>query len=290
MPQVSVIIINYNTFGLTCECIRSVIQFTKGVSYEIILVDNGSTESSPEHFRTEFPEIKLIASVENTGFAKGNNLGIAAANGEVILLLNSDTELNSDSISICYQELKKQKNAGAISCQLQFPDGKIQHQCQRFPSVMREFLQCTRLIKLLPAAFKSKYFLGNWFDHKNSVSPDWFWGAFFMFPKSVLDIFPEKKLTETYFMYGEDIEWCWWIRKSGKEIFYTAETSLIHYMGRSSSERKVREMFTNEKDFIVRYLGTGTWKRWKFWRLLNYKISVKKNPEFASYRDILKQL
>lgn len=289
MPQVSIIIINYNTFSLTCGCIRSVIQFTKGVSYEIILVDNGSTESSPELFRNEFPEIKLIASAENTGFAKGNNLGIAAANGDVVLLLNSDTELHSDSISICYEELQK-RNAGAISCQLQFPDGKIQKQCQRFPSVMREFLQCTRLIKVLPAGFKSNYFLGNWFDHSHSCSPDWIWGAFFMFPKSILEIFPEKKLTETYFMYGEDLEWCWWIRQSGKEIFYTAATNLTHFMGRSSSERKVREMFTNEKDFIIRYLGTGTWKRWKFWRLLNYKFSVKKNPEFAAYRDILKQL
>lgn len=289
-PQVSVIIINYNTFSLTSGCIRSVLQFTKGVSFEIILVDNGSSECPPERFRQEFPEIKLVLSKENTGFSKGNNLGIAQSEGEIILLLNSDTELQSDAVSACYHELKKQNGAGIISCRLHFPDGKIQKQCQRFPSVLREFLQTSRLIRLLPSSFKARYFLGNWFDHQRSCSPDWVWGAFFMFPKEILTLFPEQKLPETYFMYGEDIEWCWLVRRSGKSVFYYAGTAVVHHMGQSSAERKVREMFLNEKDFIIRHLGERKWKHWRFWRLLNYKISVKKNPEFAQYRDILQGL
>jgi len=99
MPEVSVIILNYNTFQLTCNCIASVIEFTKDISYEIILVDNQSTECDADLFKDKFPFIKLIKSPENGGFAKGNNLGIGFATGELILLLNSDTYLSEDAIS-----------------------------------------------------------------------------------------------------------------------------------------------------------------------------------------------
>src|SRR5712675_1513772 len=97
--QISIIIINYNTFNLTSNCIRSVIQFTRGLKYEIILVDNASTECDPENFLEEFPQVKLIKNKINGGFAYGNNEGIRQASGEFILLLNSDIVLQEDSVS-----------------------------------------------------------------------------------------------------------------------------------------------------------------------------------------------
>src|SRR4051812_12404319 len=97
--QVSIIIVNYNTFELTSDCIRSVIAFTIGLEYEIILVDNASTECAPEEFLKEFPAVQLVKSETNGGFAYGNNLGIQHASGTRILLLNSDTALTEDSIS-----------------------------------------------------------------------------------------------------------------------------------------------------------------------------------------------
>src|SRR6185436_7017921 len=99
MPRVSVILINYNTFALTGDCIRSVINHTKGVEYEIIVVDNASTETDPGRFLIDFPSIKLVKSAVNAGFARGNNLGIEKATGDHILLLNNDTILQDDSIS-----------------------------------------------------------------------------------------------------------------------------------------------------------------------------------------------
>src|SRR5437763_942905 len=97
--MLSIIIINYNTFELTCNCIESVIQYTTTIPYEIILVDNASTECDAELFKKRFPQIKLVKNPENNGFAKGNNLGIKHAEGDAILLLNSDTYLkvNSDT-------------------------------------------------------------------------------------------------------------------------------------------------------------------------------------------------
>src|SRR4030095_1669405 len=104
--DISIIIINYNTFTITSDCIRSVVQFTSGGSHEIILVDNASTECDPENFLKEFPQLILVKSAVNAGFANGNNLGIQRARGEYILLLNSDTILREDSIFKCLNYLK----------------------------------------------------------------------------------------------------------------------------------------------------------------------------------------
>ena len=98
--QLSIIIINYNTFTLTCNCIRSIHEKLTGLSYEIVLVDNASVERDPNEFKALFPDIVLVASKENTGFTGGNNLGLKHASGEYILLLNSDTELINNAPKI----------------------------------------------------------------------------------------------------------------------------------------------------------------------------------------------
>src|SRR5580658_1229872 len=123
---VSVIIVNYNTFQITCDCIESTIKQTKVVPYEIILVDNASPNDNPDEFLIKFPAITLIKSKENGGFAKGNNLGIAAATGDIILLLNSDTLLTEDSISAAAIKLQSMPGTGALSVRLVYPDGKFQ--------------------------------------------------------------------------------------------------------------------------------------------------------------------
>lgn len=283
-PELSVIILNYNTFELTSNCIRSVLAQTQEVSFEIILVDNGSSECAPEKFTGEFPSVKLVASQKNLGFAAGNNLGIAQSSGEIILLLNSDTELAEDAISACYSELKQQPKTGIITCKLQYPDGKIQRQCQRFPSVFREFLLTFRLLHFFPAKQRASYFLGPWFDHLSSCEPDWVWGAFFMFRRKTLELFPQQQLPETYFMYGEDLEWCWHFRQKGWRVFYKADSSVIHHLGKSSAARNTKAMFANEKDFIVRTKGRFYWKLYKALRMLNYRLSG------AHYREIRRAL
>src|SRR5881394_3096476 len=142
--QFSIIIINYNTFNLTSDCIRSVILFTKDVDYEIILVDNASVERDPEHFLKEFPGIILIKSPGNGGFAYGNNLGIGKASGEYILLLNSDTILQEDSISKSLNYLRNYKNAGVLGCRMTFIDGSIQYTARKFRSISWELLDLFR--------------------------------------------------------------------------------------------------------------------------------------------------
>ena len=277
-PEVSVVIINYNTFRLTCSCIRSVQQFTQGVSYEIILVDNASEECDPALFLREFPAITLVCNNSNTGFAAGNNAGIQRASGKFILLLNSDTELKEDSISVCVEELRKEPRTAVVSCRLIYPDGKVQRQCERFPNGWRSFLEASRLFRLLPAAKRAKLLQGGFFSCDQRIHPDWVWGAFFLVRREAVEELPEKKLSERFFMYGEDMEWCFLFRKNGWNVLFTPVTSVVHHIGGSAvgAEKKLEQIAAHQKEFILAYLGRRQWRSIRRWRMLNYYSLRKK--------------
>lgn len=270
--DISVIIINYNTFDLTCNCIASVKEKTKNRNLEIIIVDNASTECNPDKFIERFPEIKLVKSSENLGFAKGNNLGISQAKNEKILLLNSDTILINDAISICANELDKRVGIGVITSMLRFPNGEIQHQCRRFEKVSLRLIELFRIHKFWSKEKRSQNLLGGYFDHKTEVVTDRIWGTFFMFKKDILSQFPENKLADRFFMYGEDNEWCYQLAKyTSKKILYFPKAEVEHLMGGSkfndtSSNSKKEAVRTNKSIYMTEYYGK--WKT-KFLFMLN---------------------
>lgn len=238
MKAVSIIIINYNTYKLTSACIRSVIETTKTVTYEIILIDNASTECDPQVFRNEFPEIKVISNTRNLGFAKGNNIGIQESEGEFILLLNSDTILIDDSISILHEQMQKNQNVAIASGKLMFPDGRLQGCCQRFPSIKLFLFEFLRIQKLFSRKRAGEILLGSFFDYKTEVYPDWVWGTFMMIRSALIKKLPGEKLNDDFFMYCEDIQWCLDFQKLGHQIYYTPFAKVIHIMGGSSANKK----------------------------------------------------
>ena len=227
--KVSVIIINYNTFKLTCQCIRSVIDHTSGTEYEIILVDNASTECDTGKFLQEFPQIKLTRSSVNSGFAGGNNTGIQNAAGEFILLLNSDTILRENTITKSVQYIQEQNGAGVLGCRMTYPDGSLQYSARRFRTISWELLDLFRFIPfLMPYKTRSKKMLGKYFRHDQNIECDWVNGAFFLFPKAILDKLPGKKLDDRFFMYGEDQLWCEQIKNLGHKVLFYSGSTIIH--------------------------------------------------------------
>ena len=192
MNKVSVIIINYNTFTLTSNCIRSVVENTIDVAYEVILVDNASTECNADKFLVEFPGIVLVKSSTNGGFAYGNNLGIDLSKGEYILLLNSDTILQEDSISRCVEYLQLHDATGVLGCRMIYPDGKIQYSARRFRSISWELLDLFRFIPwLMPYRKRARRMLGKYFRHDEEMECDWVNGAlhhghYILFPAIIL--------------------------------------------------------------------------------------------------------
>ncbi len=237
--KVSVIIINYNTFALTSQCIRSVIEQTGKTAYEIILVDNASTECDPENFLQEFPAVKLIKSDRNGGFAYGNNLGIEKASGDFILLLNSDCILQEDSIHKTVDHLEQKPEAGVLGCRMVYPGGKVQYSARRFRTISWELLDLFRFIPwLMPYKKRAKIMLGKYFRHDENIECDWVNGAFFLFRRKVIDQLPGKKMDDRFFMYGEDQLWCEQIKNLGYKILFCSETTIIHIHSGSTDQAK----------------------------------------------------
>jgi GT2 family glycosyltransferase len=244
----SIIIINYNTFQITCNCIESVIHYTQNIAYEIILIDNASPNDNPDEFLIKFPSIKLIKSKENGGFAKGNNLGIEAAKGDIILLLNSDTILTENSIAIAADYLRHHEDIGALTVRLTYPDGRLQHTARKFRSIKNEILDVFRpALLLLPYRKRSHLMLNQYFNGDYNTYCDWVSGAFMMFHKTVIDQLPERKLDERFFMYGEDQLWCYQFTKLGYRNFYLSETTVIHINNASTSPAKQLQL---QKKFL----------------------------------------
>lgn len=257
--DVSIVIVNYNTYNLTLNCIKSVFEKTSGIKYEVILVDNASKEVEEKSFEDQFPAIKVIRLAENKGFAGGNNAGLPYAKGKYILLLNSDTILIENSIAATFKYLEDNPKAGVVSARLIFPDGRYQSVAQRFPSIKYKLVELFRLQKLLSKEFSGKYLLGSFFDHNKSVIVDWVWGAYFMFRKDLLDQMHGNKLDDSYFMYAEDMQWCWDIRKLGYEIHYCADTTVVHLMGGSSANKKDLMHNSGEEFFLKNYHPISKW-------------------------------
>ncbi len=282
--MISIIILNYNTFTLTSQCIQSIYQHTKAVDFEIILVDNASTEYPPDKFLEIFPKIKLVKNSENRGFSRGCNDGIKHSTGDYILLLNSDTVLLNDAISITFNFLKQHQDVGVVTCRVENPDTSPQNNCQPFFTLSKIIGEQLRIHKLFSKDKRGKIWWGPYFNYNQIAYPNWIWGTFFMFPRKILEIFPEQKLPETLWMYVEDMEWCWLIRKAGYKIAFVPEGRVLHYGG-AHTEKTTKIINENSKQFYYLYYGkTYTnillflmkildWSQWRKWSFFKKRIA-----------------
>ena len=261
--QLSIIIINYNTFTLTSNCIQSIEDKVKDIDYEIVLVDNASVECDPNLFKSKFPHVKLVISNTNTGFAGGNNLGLQHATGDFILLLNSDTELLNNAPKICLDHLLANKKTSLVTCQLSYPNGSIQANCRRFRKIGWDLLEIFPFYKFFSKQKREALMLHHYFDHQSFADCDWVWGTFMLFPKSIIAQFREKKLSTDYFMYCEDVLWCWEIKQLGYQIHFLPEAKVMHIHKGSSSKEKQKKVrvssIRNHANFMKKIYPDWRW-------------------------------
>jgi GT2 family glycosyltransferase len=294
--EVSVIIINYNTPALTEACVRSVLTFTKGCSFEILLVDNASTAGDVSFLAEIDPRVVFLPQTENLGFAKGNNAGWAVAKGAYILLLNSDTELISDAITLSVEQFKLHPRVGALSVALHYPDGRRQYPLGAFPRLSTELLVLTRLEKFLRKEAKVKRYYGDLIDPNQTYYPDWIWGAYWMAPRHVLEKMPNGKLAEDFFMYVEDMLWGWDIRtKQGLDILYTPVATVVHYLsgsekgGQTEEDKYRKRIFPNERRFLEKAHGKAYAWLFYFVRMLHL-ITLRRPKDIDKAKWYAKQL
>ncbi|MEO7768010.1 MAG: glycosyltransferase family 2 protein, partial [Ferruginibacter sp.] len=244
-------------------CIESIYEKLKEVSFEIVLVDNASVECDPQLFKKQFPGIKLIVSETNTGFTGGNNLGIEHAVGDYLLLLNSDTELINNAPKICLDHLLANKEVGMVTAQLVYPDGKIQYNCRRFRTIHWELLEVFPFYRFLPKEKREALMLHHYFDHQRFASCDWVWGAFMLFPKAIIQQLPRKKLSDDFFMYCEDVLWCWDFRQLGYDINFLPQAKVMHVHRGSTDKAKLRKVWIislkNHAKFMKKFYPDFRW-------------------------------
>ncbi len=242
-PDLSVVILNYNTKDLTRVCLETVLHSTL-VSYtmEVIVADNGSTDGSVGMVKKEFPGVILIQNRKNLGFAAGNNPGIKRAKGRYVLLLNTDTETPPDTIRTMIAFMDDHPQVGASTCKVLLPDGSMDPACHRgFPTPWVAFTYISKLEKLFPKTrLFGEYHQG--YKDMNAVHDvDCIVGAFFLVRRDViLDV---GLLDEDYFMYGEDIDWSYRIREKGWNIMFNPGVTILHkkkQSGRANMHRARR--------------------------------------------------
>lgn len=287
--MVSIIIVNFNTFSLTCECISTLIAHTTNIAYEIILVDNGSKEKDPALFKEKFPFIQLIISAENLGFAKGNNLGIHQAKGDFILLLNSDIIFTENVIHPLVHFLLSTPKAGIVSPKLLYPDGTMQYVAERFPSIKMELLNLVRGYKMCSRKKAGQLFLSYHFDHNSSIAADYVWGAFFLFKKELLQHFPGQKLNDEFFMYAEDMLWCYEARQAGYEAWYMADAKAIHYHSYSLSKAHVKSSDKKAEYTAINKYRFLKSKKGKFYSAIYLAFELLNRVSRAKFKQALTQ-
>lgn len=240
--DLSIIIVNYNTKELLNGTIESVVSTIKNLEYEIIVSDNGSTDRSIEMVKGKFPQVVLIENGKNLGFSKANNIAINRCSGRYVLLLNSDIVVLNDCIEKCLNYLNENKDAGALGCKVMLANGKLDHACKRgFPSPEASFYYMLHLDKLFLNNRKFGQYTLNYLNENTINEVDSLTGAFMMVRRETFE--QVGLLDEEFFMYGEDIDWCYRIKNAGWKIVYYPEAEIIHYKGGSSKRKKTKTIF-----------------------------------------------
>jgi len=234
--DVSVCIVNWNTRALLRDCLRSIAAWTQGVAVEVIVVDNASTDGSVAMLRRAFPEVRLIASEDNLGFARGSNLAASVATGDYLLYLNPDTELRSNAIRGLRDFLATHPGHGAAGCRLLNTDGSLQATCASdLPSPRNELASLLLLDRLFPASrWCAARELNHW-DHADSRDVACLSGACMMLPRPLAQAL--GGFDERHFMYGEDLDLCCRLRATGARLHYLAGETIVHHEGAASRKR-----------------------------------------------------
>ncbi|MNO29367.1 N-acetylglucosaminyl-diphospho-decaprenol L-rhamnosyltransferase [compost metagenome] len=248
--DVSIIVLNYNTCRLTMDCLRSVYDSETNFFYEIILIDNNSRDDSVERISREFPGVMLIANSENVGFARANNQGMEVASGRYVLLLNSDTVVRKDTLQTMVSFMDSRPDLGASGCKVILPDGSLDKACKRgFPTPSASFYYAFGFSKLFPDRPRFNGYQLGYLDPDQDYPVDCLVGAFMLLRRETID--QVGGLDEDFFMYGEDLDWCFRIKEAGWGIYYYPQTSIVHLKGGSARRRPFKIVYEFHRAMIL---------------------------------------
>ena len=232
-PPLSICILSWNTRDLLQACLHSIFEDPQSQEWEVVVVDNNSSDQSPAMVTAAFPQVRLVVNSSNLGFAAGNNRAMETARGDHLLLLNSDTRVEPGALGRMADFLRANPDVGAVGPKLLSADGSLQLSCGIRPSLLSEFVNKMLLHNLFPF-----YKLGRW-HHRETRDVDWVMGACLLVRRKVVE--EVGGLDPAIFMYHEDLDWCLRIRDRGWRISYFPD-SCIHHLRGASTRQNLRNM------------------------------------------------
>lgn len=254
MTDVSIIIVNWNTRDLLAGCLRSVYDTVRDLSFEVLVVDNASSDGSAQMVRERFPLVRLIENVENVGFAAANNLAMAQAQGRYILLLNSDASLPSGALDRLIAFADARPRAGVVGVQLVNADGSFQAAWNRFPTPLTMLLEPWGIVQWVT---RNPYYPSCPPGQAAHVQQcDWVGGACLLArAEAVAQV---GLLDERFFMYSEEMDWCRRMRFAGWEIWYTPDVRVVHLGGGSAarfSYAQLSRLYRSKAVYAEKHFG-----------------------------------
>lgn len=236
--DLTICIVNWNTCADLRQALASVFAQAQQVACEVIVVDNGSRDGSPQMVRQEFPAAQLIANRVNRGFAAGNNQALRRARGRYCLLLNPDVIAHPGALRETVSFMEAHRQAGAAGLRILNPDGTLQYSCRRFPRLATGLFRKVPLGRLLPDnRWNREYLMSDW-AHDTVREVDWVSGAAMCLRRAALE--QVGLFDEGYYMFCEDVDWCYRARQAGWKVYYVPQAVVTHAIGRSTDQRPLR--------------------------------------------------
>ncbi len=230
--KISIVIVSWNVKNLLKRCLESIFVYSKNIELEIIVVDNASQDGTADMVKKEFTKVRLIENNKNLGFAKANNQAIRKSRGEYILLLNPDTKFIEDTLSKIIKKMDSNDKIGVLGCRLLNENHTLQRSVRAFPRKRDILIIFLKLYKIFPQLLY-KYFARN-FDYSREREVDQIMGAFFLVRSEVFEKI--GYLDEKYFIWFEEVDFCYRVWHSGWKVVYTPASSIVHYGGQSFNQ------------------------------------------------------
>ncbi len=231
--DLAVIIVSYNVKDFLDQALSSIQKALLNISAQIWVVDNASTDGTVGFIEKEYPDVKVIANEVNLGFAKANNLVLRKIKARYFCLINPDTIVQEDTFSTVLEYFEQNQDAGMVGCKILNPDGSLQLACRRsFPTPWIAFTKIIGLSRLFPGSRTFGRYNLTYLDPEISYEVEAISGSFMVIRRRVVE--EVGMLDEDFFLYGEDLDWCYRISKSGWKIIYLPTTQIIHFKGESS--------------------------------------------------------
>ena len=276
--RLSVVFLSYNTRDLTRQALSAVLAAAKGLEAEIFVVDNASVDGSADMVAEEFPQVKLIRNPANVGFAAGNNVALRQVTGEYALLINTDTIVRRDALRTMVEFLDAHPEAGACGCKILDPDGTLQLDSRRgFPTPLAAFCKMSGLSRLFPKHPLIAHYHMTYLDPEQTAEVEVLSGSCMMVRKAAMD--EVGLLDESYFMYGEDIDWCYRFHQAGWKSYYVPTTAIIHFRGESGRGTPLKILYRKSQAMSI-FVNKHMARRYRFFPLWFLQVGIALHGTF----------